>query len=59
MEFENLTYAPIDLEGILPEEMTGTERNYLNQYHKKVYEVLSPYLNESEKDWLKEATREV
>lgn len=59
MEFENLTYAPIDLEGILPEEMTGTEQSYLNQYHKKVYETLSPYLNDEEKKWLKEAAREI
>ena len=59
MEFETITYAPIDLEGILPEEMTGTERMYLNQYHQMVYETLAPYLLPAEKSWLREATRPV
>ena len=59
MEFETITYAPIDLEGILPEEMSRTERKYLNDYHKKVREVLSPYLNEEERQWLEEQTREI
>ncbi len=59
MEFENITYAPIDLEGILPEEMSLTERGYLNEYHKKVREILSPYLTEEEREWLKLQTREI
>ena len=59
MEFENITYAPIDLEGILPEEMSLTERGYLNEYHKKVREILSPYLTEEEREWLNVQTREI
>ncbi len=59
MEFETITYAPVDLDGILPDEMTGTERGYLNQYHQMVYETLAPYLSEEEKTWLREATRPV
>lgn len=59
MYFENLTYAPIDLDALIPEQMTLTERKRLNAYHKSVYEVISPYLNEDEKAWLKEYTREI
>ena len=59
MYFENLTYAPIDLDALLPEEMTLTEKKRLNAYHKSVYEVISPYLTEQEKVWLKEYTREI
>ena len=59
MCFENITYAPIDLDAILPEEMSQKERNLLNNYHKKVYDTLSPYLTEEENIWLKEYTRAV
>lgn len=59
MEFETITYAPIDLDAILPEEMTGTERKLLNDYHKMVYEKISPYLEPEEKEWLKEYTRAI
>ena len=59
MEFETITYAPIDLDAIIPEEMTGTERKLLNEYHKMVYEKISPYLNVEEREWLKEYTRNI
>lgn len=59
MEFETITYAPIDLDAILPEEMTATERNLLNQYHKMVYEKISPFLEKEEQEWLKTYTREI
>lgn len=59
MEFETITYAPIDLDAILPEEMTQTERRLLNDYHKMVYDKISPYLDTKVKDWLKEYTREI
>lgn len=59
MRFENITYAPIDLDGIDPEEMSRTERKWLNDYHKDVYEKISPYLTEEEREWLKTYTREI
>ena len=59
MEFEIITYAPIDLDAILPQEMTARERGRLNEYHKMVYEKLSPYLNAEERDWLRQNTREI
>ena len=59
LEFEYLTYAPIDLDGIEPDLMNKQEKQWLNDYHKKVYEKISPYLSKDERKWLKEYTREI
>lgn len=59
MNFEILTYVPIDLDAILPEKMNTEEKEMLNHYHKQVYEKVSPYLSEEERIWLKEYTRAV
>ena len=59
MRFEILTYVPIDLDALLPEMMTAEERKMLNEYHRKVYELIGPHLNEEERAWLKECTRPV
>lgn len=42
MYFETITFAPIDLDGIDPEEMSKDEREWLNNYHKDVYEKIGP-----------------
>lgn len=59
MKFEILTYVPIDLDALIPELMTQEEREMLNEYHSKVYELIGPHLNEEERIWLKEYTRPV
>lgn len=59
MHFETITFAPIDLDGIDPEEMTKSEREWLNNYHKDVYEKIGPHLTDEEKEWLKEYTRAI
>ena len=59
MYFENITVAPIDLDGILPDEMSKTERQRLNDFHKFVYMKLSPYMTEEENAWLRHYTREI
>lgn len=59
MCFENITYAPIDLDAIDSELMTGREKKLLNDYHKMVYETLSPYMTEEENEWLKHYTRAI
>lgn len=59
MEFEPLTLVPFDLDAVLPEKMSDKERKLLNRYHKTVYEKISPYLDEEEREWLKTATREI
>lgn len=56
MYFDTLTYVPIDLCGIEPSYMQKVDIQRLNDYHKAVYEKVSPYLNEEECSWLKEAT---
>lgn len=55
-KFEPLTLCPIDQEAILPEMLTTEEKAWINQYHKNVYEALSPMLSEAEKQWLRNAT---
>ncbi len=59
MYFEPITYIPMDLDAINPDMMSEEEKKLLNTYHKIVYEKVSPYLNEEEKAWLKEYTREI
>lgn len=59
MHFETITFAPIDLDGIDPEEMSRDEREWLNNYHKDVYEKIGPHLTEDEREWLKEYTRSI
>lgn len=59
MKFENITYVPIDLDAIIPEEMSGREKKMLNEYHAMVYEKVAPYLNDDERAWLEEYTREI
>lgn len=57
MHFEPLTFVPFDLDGIDTSKMTQDEIEWLNAYHAQVYDTLQPYLNDEEKDWLKNATR--
>ena len=57
--FETLTLCPIDTAPIIVSMLTPDERAWLNSYHKTVFEKLSPYLNDEEKEWLREATREL
>lgn len=52
LEFESLTLCPIDREPIIADMLTDEERGWLNDYHRRVYESLSPYLNSEEKTWL-------
>lgn len=59
MEFEVVTFAPIDLDAIDINEMNREEKEYLNYYHKLVYDKVSPFLNDEERQWLKEYTKEV
>ncbi|MBQ7461417.1 MAG: aminopeptidase P family protein [Bacteroidaceae bacterium] len=49
LRLEPLTLCPIDLTPVLWDMMTQEEIDYINNYHKKVYEALSPYLTEEEK----------
>lgn len=59
MHFDVVTFAPIDLDGINPDDMTKAEKAYLNNYHAQVFEKISPYLNAEEAQWLKQYTRAI
>ena len=59
MDFEVITFAPIDLDAIDESLILKDDKVYLNNYHKQVYDKISPYLNEEEKQWLKTYTREI
>ena len=58
--FDHLTYAPIDLEAIDKKYMQPKDIEKLNNYHKMVYEKVSPFIDDEDvKSWLKEATRAI
>lgn len=59
LKFEFLTKAPIDLEALDICFMDDADIERLNTYHKDVYETISPYMNDEEKEWLKHVTREI
>ncbi|MBR2942694.1 MAG: aminopeptidase P family protein [Clostridia bacterium] len=60
MGFEAITCAPIDLDAVLPQEMTARQRKWLNEYHAFVREKLMDYMQgDEEKAWLCEATRAI
>jgi Xaa-Pro aminopeptidase len=59
LRFEQLTFCPIDTDGIDVSLMNEEDLDRLNQYHKMVYEVISPYLDEEEKEWLHKCTQEI
>ncbi|MBR3645539.1 MAG: M24 family metallopeptidase, partial [Lachnospiraceae bacterium] len=57
MEFETLTMVPFDRDAIDVSMLTDREINLLNSYHKKVYDTISSYLTDDEKEWLEMETR--
>lgn len=56
LKFETITLCPICKKGIIREMLTVEEIKWFNDYHRSVYEKLSPDLNEEEKEWLRVAT---
>lgn len=52
LTFEPLTYVPVDIEAIDMTYMESSDIRRLNEYHKQVYEKISPYLSEEERNWL-------
>ncbi len=57
--FDMLSYCPIDTRAIDKSLMTEREIKWLNDFHKAVYEKLSPYLTDEEKAWLYEETKAI
>lgn len=56
LQMEPLTLCPFDTEPIIKELLLPEEIEWLNNYHKHVYEVLAPHLEEEDKKWLEQAT---
>jgi len=59
MKFETLTLCPIDLEAVDAVLLTSEERSWLNNYHKTVFEKLSPFVEGEDLEYLKAATVEI
>ncbi len=59
LRFAPLTYAPIDLDAIDRSMMDASDIRKLNEYHQIVFEKVSPFLEEEERSWLREATRAI
>ena len=55
LQFESLTLCPIDKAPILTELLTQEELDWLNAYHQRVFDTLSPHLNQEESAWLQAA----
>ncbi|MGL4874321.1 MAG: aminopeptidase P family protein [Clostridium sp.] len=58
-KFETISYCPIDIDGLDIGLLNEVEKVWLNEYHKKVYEKISIFLNENEKEFLKVYTRRI
>ncbi len=52
LRFENVTHCPIDLNAIDPGMLTELEIEWLNDYHRRVQQTLSPHLEPLETEWL-------
>lgn len=59
LRFEEITMAPFDREAILSDQMQPEEIDYLNDYHRRVFETIAPHLEEEERKWLEEACRPI
>lgn len=58
-EFENLTLVPIDLNLTDESMLTSEEKAQLNAYHRRVYDEISPLLDEEHRAFLKNLTRQI
>ena len=57
--FETLTLCYFDTSALLVELLSEEQKNWLNDYHHKVYEKTAPFLSSEEKQWLFEKTKPV
>ena len=55
LQFVSLTLCPIDTSPILTELLTQEELDWLNAYHQRIFDTLSPHLSDEESAWLQEA----
>ena len=55
LQFDSLTLCPIDKAPIIVEMMLPEEIQWLNDYHQRVFDILSSHLSETESEWLRDA----
>ena len=56
LQFETVTLCPIDKRPIIKDLLSDEEIDWLNKYHQRVYDLLSPQLDYDERYWLANAT---
>lgn len=56
LQFETVTLCPIDKRPIIKELLSDEEVDWFNQYHQRVFDLLSPQLDYDERYWLANAT---
>lgn len=59
LKFKTLTLCYIDTKLVEKSLLLPEEKKWLNDYHIKVYDLISPYLTGEEKIWLKKKTKEI
>lgn len=59
LSFESLTLCPIDLAPVKKEMLLPEEKEWLNAYHRTVYDRLSPHLEGEDREWLASACAEI
>lgn len=57
--FEPLTLCPIDLSPVKKDMLLPEEKEWLNAYHRTVYDRLSPHLEDEDREWLASACAEI
>lgn len=57
--FKSFTLCPYEVEAINVQLLSKEEIDWINNYHEKVFEILSPYLNKEEVNWLQNATKKI
>lgn len=57
--FEPLTLCPIDLAPVKKDMLLPEEKEWLNAYHRTVYDRLSPLLEGEDREWLASACAEI
>ena len=59
LQFDALTLCPIDTAPIDVSMLSDEEVEWLNGYHRRVYDAISPHVSMDEREWLREATKEI
>lgn len=56
LQMESLTLCPIDTTPVDTAMLLDEERQWLNDYHARVYDTLAPHLDDGDREWLRKAT---